>query len=131
MEKIASLDSIQPRYLRYRSHFKIYLVALLTVSGLVLSFWGHRISQERWQTVYSEYNFELWMSACYFFAFGCFYTFWLRFRLNRVVQVFPTHIFIHNSGKKEEILFDDVESVEIVCMSLFYFKMKKMKQKMK
>ncbi len=124
MEKTASLDSIQPRFLRYRSHFKIYFVALLTLSGLILSFWGHRLSQERWHTVYSEYNFELWMSALYFLVFGSFYTFWLRFRLNRVVQVFPTHIFVHKVGKKEEIIFDDVESVGIVCMSVFYFKMK-------
>jgi len=41
-----------------------------------------------------------------------------------VVQVFSTHICIHNSGKKEEISFDQVDSVGIVCLSVFYFKMK-------
>jgi hypothetical protein len=41
-----------------------------------------------------------------------------------VIQVFPTHIWVHNHGKKEEINFENVESVGIVCWSVFYFKMK-------
>jgi hypothetical protein len=124
LEKPAQLDSIQPRYLRYRSHFKIYLIILLTLSGLILSFWGHRLSQDRWSTVYNEFNYEFWISACYFMVFGSFYFFWLKSRLNRQVQVFPNHICVHNHGKKEVILFEDVESVGIVCWSVFYFKMK-------
>lgn len=124
MEKPAQLDSIQPRYLRYRSHFKIYLVILLTLSGLILSFWGHRLSQDRWNAVYAEFNYEFWISVCYFMIFGAFYFFWLRSRLNRQVQVFPAHLCVHNHGKKEVILFENVESVGIVCWSVFYFKMK-------
>ena len=124
MEKPVKFDSIQPRFLRYRSHYKIYLVILLTLSGIVLSFWGHRLSQQSWQQVYSEYSYEFWMSACYFLVFGSFYTFWLRFRLNRSVQVYPTHIHVHNLKQVEEIKFEDVESVAMVCWSVFYFKMK-------
>ena len=124
MEKLAQFDSIQPRFLRYRNHFKIYLIILLTISGLILSFWGLRLSQNNLSSVIQEYNFEFWVSLSYFISFGCFYFFWLRLRLNKVVQVFPTHIWVHNLGKKEEIKFENVESVGIVCWSVFYFKMK-------
>lgn len=124
METSAKYDSIQPRFLRYRSHYKIFLIILLTLSGLILSFWGHRLTQENWNAVYRDYNYELWVSACYFIVFGSFYAFWLRFRLNRSVQVYVDHILVHNMGKTEEIKFEDVESVGVVCWSVFYFKMK-------
>ena len=123
MEKPVKRDSVQPRYLRYHSHFKIYLIILLSLSVINLSFWGHCLTQASWSKVYSEFNYEFWISVCYFFVFGTFYFFWLRFRLNRKVQVFSTHIWVHDHGKKEEILFDNVESVGIVCWSVFYFKM--------
>ena len=124
MENSPKLESIQPRHLRYRSCLKIYLVLGLTIAGLVLALWGHRLSQDSWKQVYVDYNYELWGSLSYFLIFGSFYFIWLRSRLNRVVQVFSTHICIHNSGKKEEISFDQVDSVGIVCLSVFYFKMK-------
>lgn len=124
MENSPKLESIQPRYLRYRSRLKIYLVLGLTICGLLLSVWGHRLSQYSWNQVYSDYQFEFWGSLTFFAIFGNFYFFWLRSRLNRIVQVFSTHISIQNSGKKEEISFDQVESVGIVCWSVFYFKMK-------
>ena len=124
MENSSKLETIQPRHLRYRSHLKIYLILGLTVGGLILAFWGHRLSLESWRQVYSVYNFEFWGSMAYFALFGSFYFIWLRSRLNRVVQVFDDHICIHGSGKKEEISFNDVESVGMVCWSIFYFKMK-------
>lgn len=123
MEKVAQFDSIQPRYLRYRNHFKIYLVLLLTLLGLILAFWGYKLSQDSMNIVFQENNFEFWLCCGYFLAFGFFYFLWLRSRLNKVVQVFPTHIWIHSLGKKEEINFQEVESVEIVCWSVFYLKM--------
>jgi hypothetical protein len=123
VEKVVHFDSIQPRHLRYRTHFKIYLIVLLTISGLILSFWGHRLSKDSWSSVFHDFTPEFWLSFTYFISFGCFYFFWLRFRLNKVVQVFPTHICIHNFGKKEEVDFQNVESVGIVCWSVFYFKM--------
>lgn len=124
MEKKLKLDSIQPRFLKYRSHYKIYLIILLTLSGLILSFWGHRLTQDSLPKIFSEYNYELWMSLCYFLVFGSFYTFWLRLRLNRSVQVYPKYLNVHNLGKVEQVEFADVESVGIVCWSVFYFKMK-------
>lgn len=124
MEKPAKFDSIQPRSLRYRSHYKIYLIALLTLSGLILSFWGHRFTQDSWEVVYQEYSYELWMSLCYFAVFGCFYFFWLKLRLNRAVQVYSTHVSLQNGHRVEEIQFSNVESIGVVCWSLFYLKMK-------
>lgn len=124
MEKPVQFESIQPRFLRYRSHYKIFFIILLTLSGIVLSFWGHQLSQQRWQEVYSEYSYEFWLSSCYFLVFGSFYTFWLRFRLNHSVQVYSSHVLIHNLKKVEEIKFEDIESVAMVCWSVFYFKMK-------
>ena len=124
METKANFESVQPRYLRYRGHYKIYLVALLVVSGLILSFWGHQLSQSRWVSVYSEFTTEMWLSLAYFIASGCFYFLWLKARLDRIVQVYPTHLSIHNHGKKKEVLFENVESVGFVFGSIFYFKMK-------
>ncbi len=124
MEAKANFVSVQPRYLRYRSHYKIYLVALLVISGLILSFWGHQLSQARWASVYNEFTNELWLTISYFAAFGLFYILWLKARLNRVVQVYATHLSIHNHHKKEEVLFENVESVGFVWGSIFYFKMK-------
>ena len=124
METKANFESVQPRYLRYRSHYKIYLVALLVVSGLILSFWGHQLSRSRWVSVYSEFSTEMWVSLIYFAAFGGFYFFWLRARLDRIVQVFATHLSIHHHDKKEEVLFENIESVGFVWGSIFYFKMK-------
>jgi hypothetical protein len=124
LENLTKFDSIQPRYLQHRIHFKIYLVILLTISGLILSFWGHKLSQSSLSSVYAEYNDEFWLSLAYFISFSCYYVIWLRTRINKVVQVFPTHLWVHSLGKKEEILFENVASVKIIFWSLFYFKMK-------
>ena len=124
MENSPKLEAIQPRHLRYRSRLKIYLILGLTIGGLILACWGHRLSLESWRQVYSDYSSEFWASIAYFTFFGSFYFIWIRSRLNRVVQVFSTHICVHNSSKKEEIVFSEVESVGIVCWSVFYFRMK-------
>ena len=124
MEKPAKFDSIQPRFLKYRSHYKIYLVMLLTFSGLILSFWGHQLSQNRWQAVYSNFALEFWVSCAFFAVFGSFYFGWLRLRLNRAVQVYSDKLCVHNMKQLQELPFADVESVGVVCWSLFYFKMK-------
>ena len=123
MEKSSKFETLQPRFLRYRSHYKIYLIVMLGLAGLILSFWGFRLTQERWSIVYSEYAYEFWLSMCYFSLFGSFYFLWLKKRLNHAVQVFPTHVAIHHQGQVEEIKFADVESVGVVCLSVFYLKM--------
>ncbi len=124
MEKKLKFESLQPRFLKYRSHYKIYLISLLTLSGLILSFWGFKFTQDSFANVIKEYNYEFWLSISYYTLFGCFYVFWLRHRLNRSVQVYPTYLNVHNMGKVEQVEFADVESVGVVCWSVFYFKMK-------
>jgi hypothetical protein len=124
LDKTPQFDSLQPRFLRYRTHYKVYLVLLLTIGGLILSFWGHRLTLDRWHVVASEYAYELWISGAYFvFAVG-FYFLWLRKRLDHSVQVFSDKITIHHQGKTEEIMFHDIDSVVIVGWSLFYLKTK-------
>lgn len=124
MEQTVSAHSASPRLLHYRSHYRVYFVALLTLSGFVLSFWGHRLSYSRLPEVYTDYSVELWCSIAYFFSFAIFYFSWLRSRLNRSIQVYQDHLCIHNLAKTENISFNEIESVGIVCWSVFYFKMK-------
>jgi hypothetical protein len=124
LEKLDKFDSLQPRSLRYRSHYKIYLILLLTLSCLMITYWGYLFIQSSVSEIFREHKYELWISFCYFSIFGSFYFFWLKYRLNNSVQVFPTHIAIYKGKHSEEVYFDDVEDVTIVCWSLFYFKMK-------
>ena len=124
MEKVIKLDSLQPRFLRFRSHYKIYLILLLALSVLNLCFWGYRLSQSPVKDILHEDWYELIISCCYFSLFGSFYFFWLRYRLNNKVQVFETHVFIHKGKEVIRLDFDDVESVSVVAWSLFYLKMK-------
>ena len=124
MHKTPKFDSIQPRHLRYRSHYKLYLVVALTLAGLILAFWGHRLTLDKWETVYAQFHIELWLSLSYFVSLSVIYFFWLRKRLDHSVQVFDTHVLIHHGKQVEEIKFEDVESVSVVGWSIFYFKMK-------
>jgi hypothetical protein len=124
LEKPFKLDSLGPRLLHYRSHYKIYFVILLSFSGLILSLLGHRLSHQRWEAFYSENHFEVWFSFTYFLGFGIFYFGWLKSRLSHSVQVYATHLLLHNRGKVEELKFEDVEQVGIVCWSIFYLKLK-------
>lgn len=124
MEKVIKLDSLQPRFLRFRSHYKIYLIMLSALSVLNLSFWGYRLIQSPFKEILSEQGFELSLSLTYFALFGAFYFFWLRFRLNNSVQVFETHIFIHKGKVLERLNYEDVDSIRVVAWSVFYLKMK-------
>jgi hypothetical protein len=123
LEKVLKLESAQPRLLRYRSHYKIYWLSLLVFSGIILSFWGHR-----WLTkgelLFKDYQFEMWFSGFYFLAFGAFYLFYLQKRLHRSVQVYTDRIVVHHGKEKEDFAFSEIESVRMVCWSLFYFKLK-------
>lgn len=124
MEKSPKFDSIQPRFLRYRTHYRIYLIAGLSLCGIIFAFWGHKLSFDSWISVYVDYTTEFWISFSYLSGFASVYFFWLRYRLNHSVQVFENHIFIHQGNSVEDIQFSEVESIGIVCWSIFYFKMK-------
>ncbi len=124
MEKSVKFEAIQPRSLRYRGHYKIYLVSLLVLSGFILFYWGHRLSYTRWHNLYSESSDELWVSFSYFFSFGCFYFLWLKSRLHRSIQVYPSALFIQHKGGVNEVKFEDIVAVKVVGWSVFYVKVK-------
>lgn len=124
MEQNASSTSASPRLLHYRSHYRVYFVALLTISGLILSFWGHHLSRVSWHELYGEYTSELWLTLGYFVSSAIYYFSWLRYRLNHSIQVYRDHLCIHNLGRSENVPFDEIESIGNVCWSVFYFKMK-------
>lgn len=124
MRSSNSPATTQPRYLRFRSHYRIYLLLLILVSFLIAGILGYAYITTGWQTFFSEYSYELVISGLYFLFFVGFYHFWLSDRINRSIQVFPTHILIHNNKKTEELKFSEIESVGMVCLSLFYFKLK-------
>lgn len=124
MEKVLKLNPIEPRFLRYRSHYRAYVIGFVSVSILIIAFWFFRIAEEGIARVWREQIFELLISFLYFTVFGSFYFLWLRPRLNRSVQVFEDHLLIHNNKVKEEIQFSEIESVSVICWSVFYFKMK-------
>ena len=122
--KTAKLDSLQPRFLRYRGHYKIYLSFALMFSGLLISYWAYRFTHLEPNKVWTEQVAEMSFSAAFFCAV-CFYYFaWLRPRLKKSVQVFQSHVLIHDGKSVSEVRFDDVESVTMVYWSLFFFKMK-------
>lgn len=114
----------QARHLRYRTHYRVYFLFFLSVSLLILSFWGYLLFHGPWQIVLGQHLIELTVSGCYLLAFGTSYFFWLRSRLTQSVQVFPGHLLVHNGRCVREIKFEDIESVTVVCLSLFYLKMK-------
>lgn len=124
MDSLHKLDPIQPRSLRYRNHYKIYLLAFSVLTFLILAFWVIQFKDQTPAVVFESYTFELLTSAVYFLVCGIFYFFWLRLKLNHSVQVFSDHLLIFNGNKKEEIYYCDIENVNIVCWSIFYVKMK-------
>lgn len=118
------LDPIQPRFLRFRSHYKVYVFGFLILTFLVLSFWGIRFSEDEFKVVFNEHLYELSISLLYFFISGLFYFFWLRPRLQRSIQVFPDHVLVHHVGRQDTIYYQDIENLNVVCWSIFYVKMK-------
>lgn len=124
LDTISKLDPMQPRNLRYRNHYKIYILAFIILSFMVLSFWAIQFAEGSFKNVISTYTYELVLSGAYFAVSGIFYFFWLRLKLSHSVQVFNDHILIHNGRVKTEVQYADIESVNIVCWSIFYVKMK-------
>lgn len=118
------LDSLQPRNLRYRNHYKIYILAFGVLSALILSFWVTQFYSDGLQLTLSAYSYELIVSSIFFIGSFLFYFLWLRSKLNHSVQVFSDHILIHNGKKKEELWYAEIDSACVVCWSIFYVKMK-------
>ena len=118
------LDPIQPRYLRYRSHYRIYVLGYSLLALMILSFWGVKFWSEPFKDVVSDHVFELSLSALFFLCTGSFYLFWLRSKLQKSIQVFNDHVLIHHGKLKEDVYYADIESLTIVGWSIFYIKTK-------
>jgi hypothetical protein len=120
---VAKFDPIHPRLLSYRSHYRLYLFLIITIILSLFGFWVYRLSQHPWQEVIQRPS-DFIFSLAVLVALGIFYFGWLSSKLYKSVQVFQDKIVFHMGRSFEEALFVDVESVNIVCWSLFYFKMK-------
>ena len=124
MEKPLKLDSIQPRFLRYRGHYKIYVMCFWALSLLLFAFWAMKFYDEGFSAVVQYQSFEMFFTALYFSVVGSFYFLWLRPRLKKSVQVFENHILVHNGKTSEKLDFSEIDSLNVVCWSIFYVKMK-------
>jgi len=124
LEKISKLDPIQPRFLKYRNHYKIYVMGFLLVCGLISAYWGMKFWSDGFKITLEDYPWELSLSLFCFFVCSTFYAFWLRPKMKRSVQVFEDHVLVHNGKTKEAVHYSEVESVTVVCWSIFFVKTK-------
>lgn len=118
------LDSLQPRHLKYRGHYRVYVWGFLLFSLALVSYWLTRFHAFGFKSVYEDQFIGLVSSAAFFGVSLTSYFFWFRHKFRRSVQVFQTHLALHRGKQKEEISFSEIESVGVVCWSLFYVKMK-------
>lgn len=118
------LDPLQPRLLRFRSYYRLYVIGFSIVTFLLFAFWLSRIAQDGFNNLYIEYSYELVASTIYFVLSAGFYFLWLRARLHKAIQVFDDHLLLHKGKHKEKISFDEIESVHFVWGSLYYVKLK-------
>ena len=117
-------DPAQPRILRHRSHYKIYILGLMILSGLLFTFWVIRFSSSGVKSVMETYQLELLMSLMFYLVSSGLYFFWLRSKLNKSIQVFPDRLVIQSGRVKEEIHYLEIMGVTTVCWSIFYVNMK-------
>jgi hypothetical protein len=99
-------------------------MAAAILALMMLSFWCLRFTNDGFQNVIEVFRYELLASSFYFVLTGTFYFCWLRSKLKRSVQVFEDHVMVQNEKSQNQIFFTDIESVSIVCWSIFYVKMK-------
>jgi len=119
------LDSIQPRTLRYRNHYKIYLFVLSIISLLLVTFWWFKFSVDGQKVIFDNYRWEMGFSTFYFLSFGIFYFYWVRPKLKKSIQVFDHSLVIFDGHIKEEVKFEEIEFIQLVCWSIFFIKTKK------
>lgn len=124
MEKVTKLETIQPRFLKYRNHYKVYVLGFLLLCGLICAYWGMKFNADGFRMTVEDYPWELTLSVMCFVACSAFYGFWLRPKMKRSVQVFPDHVMVHNGKEKETVYYSEVESVNVVWGSIFYVKTK-------
>lgn len=118
------LDPIQPRYLRYRSHYRVYLIFMLSIGFLLSALWAFRFFVSPWREVFTAHSIEAFISGLYYISLPLSYFFWLKPRINHAVQVFSDHLLLHKGKQIERVNYGDIESVTIMGWSLFYLKLK-------
>ena len=52
------------------------------------------------------------------------YIFWIRPKLQKYIQVYPDCLLIFRGKLKDQVYFSDIESINFVCWSIFYVKLK-------
>jgi hypothetical protein len=124
LESLPKFEPIQPRFLRYRNHYKVYLMAFLGLAALLVTFWLFQFFHLGLKQVLQINGTELFFSVGFLISGSVFYFTWLKDRMKRSVQVYPTYLLIHQSNNPVKLSFEDVESVCRVCWSVFYLKMK-------
>lgn len=119
------LDPVQPRHLRYRGNYRYYLHYYFIFAIILLSILSLRIVTVGFNNASQIYQKEMMGIISYFFIFGSIYFLWVKRKINKSIQVYSEHILIHHSkDSKEEIKFEDIESLSAVCLSIFFIKMK-------
>ncbi len=118
------LEPIQPRQLRHRTHYKFYAISFLVFSSLIFSFWLINIPSPGLWNLWMEERWVLLGIIGFYVLFFAVYFIWLKPKLTKSIQVYPKHLVIQNGSFKDIISFDEIESVNRVCWSIFYVKMK-------
>lgn len=122
MDQSPRYETIQPRFLRYRNHYKVYGFIFFLFAFLLWGYWTFNFVHYGWGSLWRENKIELLFTASYLLSGFLIYFFWFKPQLNKSIQVFSTHILFHNGGEAQQLNFSDVESVNRVCWSLFYLK---------
>lgn len=124
MDNAPKYGLIEPRFLRFRNHYKVYFFFFGLLSALAFMYWALLFKEHSWDYLFKEQRSDLYITFSIFFISFSFYFFWLRYKLKRAVQVFSDHLLIHEYKNVQELKFENVESVGMLCWSLFYLKMK-------
>ncbi len=124
MDSAKTFEKMQPRLLKYRAHYKWYLLGMMFIGAVLLTYCGYLFAVVGEDMFFAEYKSEMFITGFYFFcAISC-YFFWLRSKLTRSVQVHHDGIDIHHGTHKVKISYSDIEVINPVARSMFYLKLK-------
>lgn len=124
MELSKKWESLPPRVLKYRSHYRLYTIVLALAGLAIFSYWALKVSSLGWNVVTQDQPTELIVSAFVLTCISNFYLLWLAPKLKKSIQVFNDHLVLHDGKKSQELKFTDIDSVRTVYWSLFYITMK-------
>lgn len=91
---------------------------------MVLAYWASKFWNEPYQQVIEVYMVELCITAFFFIASASIYFLWVKSKLQKSIQVFSDHVLIHHGKTKENVNYQDIESLTVVGWSIFYVKTK-------